>query len=77
MEGHTENVSMVCFHPKLPIIVSGSEDGTIRFWHVNTYRLEETLNYGMERVWALAYLKSSNNIAIGYDEGVICIKVKI
>jgi len=64
---------MVCFHPKLPIIVSGSEDGTIRFWHVNTYRLEETLNYGMERVWALAYIKSSNNIAIGYDEGVICI----
>lgn len=73
--GHTENVSMVCFHPKLPIIISGSEDGTVRFWHVNTYRLEETLNYGMERVWALSYLKSSNNIAIGYDEGVICIKI--
>ncbi|KAJ1339594.1 hypothetical protein BSLG_005773 [Batrachochytrium salamandrivorans] len=49
LDGHTNNVSIVCFHPELPIIVSGSEDGTVRIWHANTYRLENTLNYGMER----------------------------
>jgi WD40 repeat protein len=27
LEGHTNNVTVVCFHPELPIIVSGSEDG--------------------------------------------------
>ena len=75
LEGHTNNITVVCFHPELPIIISGSEDGTIRIWHANTYRLENTLNYGMERVWALAYLSGSNDIAFGYDEGAISIKL--
>ena len=38
LEGHTHNVSAVCFHPELPIIISGSEDGTVRIWHSTTYR---------------------------------------
>lgn len=70
LEGHTNNVMRVCYHPSLPIIISGSEDGTIRIWHANTYRLENTLNYGMERVWCLAYLSGTNDIAFGYDEGL-------
>jgi len=47
----------------------------VRIWHANTYRLEKTLNYGMERVWALAYLKGSNLIALGYDEGTVMLKL--
>ena len=54
------NVSCVAFHPELPIIISGSEDGTVKIWQSTTYRLEHTLNYGMERAWSLAYLKGSN-----------------
>ena len=27
LEGHSQNVSVVCFHPELPVILSGSEDG--------------------------------------------------
>lgn len=38
LEGHTHNVSAVCFHPELPIILTGSEDGTVRIWHATTYR---------------------------------------
>jgi coatomer subunit beta' len=30
LEGHTHNVSVACFHPTLPLIISGSEDGTVR-----------------------------------------------
>ncbi|KAJ3286524.1 Coatomer subunit beta', partial [Blyttiomyces sp. JEL0837] len=75
LEGHTQNVSVVAFHPELPIIISGSEDGTVRIWHANTYRLENTLNYGMERAWAVGYLKGSNDVAFGYDEGTIVIKL--
>ena len=55
--------------------MSGSEDGTIRLWHVNTYRLEFTLNYGFERVWCVAQLPGSNTLSIGYDEGAIMIKL--
>uniref|UniRef100_A0A4W6F749 Coatomer subunit beta' n=1 Tax=Lates calcarifer TaxID=8187 RepID=A0A4W6F749_LATCA len=40
-----------------------------------TYRLESTLNYGMERVWCVCGLRGSNNVALGYDEGSIIIKV--
>lgn len=38
LEGHTHNISAVCFHPELPIIITGSEDGTVRIWHATTYR---------------------------------------
>ena len=49
--------------------------GTVRLWHANTYRLESTLNYGLERVWTITMMKGSNNVALGYDEGSIIIKV--
>ncbi|XP_025082597.1 coatomer subunit beta'-like isoform X1 [Pomacea canaliculata] len=75
LEGHAQNIAAVSFHPELPIILTGSEDGTVRIWHANTYRLESTLNYGLERVWTIACQKGSNNVAIGYDEGSIIIKL--
>jgi WD40 repeat protein len=50
-----------CFRcVRLPIIISGSEDGTVRIWHSTTYRAETTLNYGLERVWGLAANKDTN-----------------
>ncbi|XP_014218703.1 coatomer subunit beta' [Copidosoma floridanum] len=75
LEGHTQNISAVCFHPELPIILTGSEDGTVRIWHAGTYRLESPLNYGFERLWSIACMKGSNNVALGYDEGSVMIKV--
>lgn len=60
LEGHAHNVSSACFHPELPIIVTGSEDGTVRLWHSTTYRLENTLNYGLERLWAIGHCRGSN-----------------
>ena len=75
LEGHSQNVGCVAFHPELPIVLSGSEDGTVKLWHSNTYRLESTLNYGLERCWAISCLKGSNNVALGYDEGTMMIKV--
>nr|XP_032526450.1 coatomer subunit beta' isoform X1 [Danaus plexippus plexippus] len=75
LESHAQNVTAVSFHPELPILLTGSEDGTVRIWHAGTYRLEAALNYGFERVWTLSSLHRSNNVAIGYDEGTIMIKV--
>ncbi|KAM3875283.1 coatomer subunit beta'-like [Diretmus argenteus] len=75
LEGHAQNVTCVSFHPELPIILTGSEDGTVRIWHSNTYRLENTLNYGMERVWGVCGQRGSNSVALGYDEGSIIIKL--
>ncbi|XP_017492758.1 PREDICTED: coatomer subunit beta'-like, partial [Rhagoletis zephyria] len=75
LDGHAQNVVAVSFHPELPIFMSGSEDGTVRVWHLNTYRLENTLNYGLERAWTIACLKGSNTVAIGYDIGSLVIKL--
>jgi coatomer subunit beta' len=75
LEGHTHNVCAVLFHPKLPIIASASEDGTVRIWQSTTYRAETTLNYGMERAWALAASPDSNKLAVGFDEGCVCIEL--
>lgn len=60
---------LACFHPGLPVMLTGSEDGTVRIWHSGTYRLESSLNYGLERVWTISSLKGSNNVAIGLVYG--------
>lgn len=75
LEGHSHNVSSVCFHPRLPLIISASEDGTVRLWHSTTYRPESTLNYGLERAWCLSPSKDASKLAIGYDEGTIVLKL--
>ncbi|CAM9945831.1 unnamed protein product, partial [Choristocarpus tenellus] len=88
LEGHANNVSAVLFHKRLPVIISASEDGTVRLWHSTTYRAETTLNYGMERAWALAASPDNNKasqikiiyilnttVAIGFDEGTIVLKL--
>jgi WD40 repeat protein len=75
LEGHTQNVTFAVFHPDLPIIISGSEDGSVKIWHANTYRLENTLNYGLNRAWAIAYRRTTNDVALGFDLGSVVIKV--
>ncbi|KAG0087970.1 hypothetical protein BGZ93_010642 [Podila epicladia] len=75
LEGHSQNATFAVFHPELPIIISGSEDGSVKIWHANTYRLENTLNYGLNRAWAIAYRRSTNDVALGYDLGSVVIKL--
>lgn len=75
LEGHTSNVSFACYHTELPIIISGSEDGTIKIWHANTYRLENDLKYGLERAWCIAYQRGRQEIAMGFDDGAVVIKM--
>ena len=47
----------------------------MRIWHSLTYRLENTLNYGLERVWGIAVMKGSNSVSVGYDEGTVMFKI--
>ncbi|ODV96815.1 hypothetical protein PACTADRAFT_65370 [Pachysolen tannophilus NRRL Y-2460] len=75
MEGHLANVSFAIFHPELPLIISGSEDATIKIWNANTYKLEKSLNYGMERAWCVASRKGSNLIAFGFDAGNVVLQM--
>ncbi|KDQ63948.1 hypothetical protein JAAARDRAFT_27621 [Jaapia argillacea MUCL 33604] len=75
MESHTNNVSFAVFHPNLPIIISGSEDGTVKIWNSGTYRLENTLSYALERAWCVALRKDANEVAVGFDDGAVIVKL--
>ena len=75
MECHTNNVSLTVFRPNLPI--SRSEDGTVKIWNSGTYRVENTLNYALKRSWCVSLRKGANEVAVGFDEGVVVIKVNI
>lgn len=57
------------------MIVSVSEDGTIKIWNSGTYRLENTLGYALERAWCIAIRPQGNKVAVGYDEGVVVVKL--
>ncbi|RWW25193.1 hypothetical protein GW17_00010483 [Ensete ventricosum] len=71
-------------------VVAGADDMFIRDLFLYFYRLENTLNYGLERVWAVGYMKGSRRygqtsffyimqqlleVVIGYDEGTIMVKI--
>lgn len=75
LEGHTSNVSFAIFHPELPIIISGSEDRTVSIWNSNTFKLEQTLNYGLSRAWCVTCRKGSNLIGLGFDGGVVVLQM--
>ncbi len=75
IDGHLGNVSAVLFHHMFPLLITASEDGTVRLWHSSTYRAESTLNYGMERAWFLDESPTSNKLAIGYDEGTLVLSL--
>lgn len=75
LEGHTQNIAAVLYHPDLPLIISGSEDGSVRIWNANNFRSETTLNFNLDRVWALAIRKGSTEIAIGCDEGSMVVQL--
>ncbi|KAH3667213.1 hypothetical protein OGAPHI_002862 [Ogataea philodendri] len=75
LEGHSSNVSFAIFHPELPLIISGSEDASIKIWNSNTYKLEKSLNYSMERAWCVAASQKSTLIAVGFDTGHVVVKL--
>lgn len=46
------------------MVVTGSEDGYMRLWNSSTYKLENSTNYNMERVWTVAVMKGFNGVAV-------------
>jgi hypothetical protein len=52
-----------------------ADDATAATAAAAAARLENTLNYGMERIWAIGVMKGSNSVAFGFDEGVAVVKI--
>ncbi|CAN1777530.1 Coatomer subunit alpha-1 [Linum perenne] len=70
------NVSCVMFHAKQDIIVSNSEDKSIRVWDVTKRTGLQTFRREHDRFWILAAHPEINLLAAGHDNGVIVFKLE-
>ena len=76
MRGHTNNVSCVLFHPKHELIVSNSEDRTIRVWDIAKRLGVQTFRRESDRFWILAAHPEQNLLAAGHDSGMTVFKLE-
>ncbi|QHN94661.1 Coatomer subunit [Arachis hypogaea] len=76
-KGHGNNVIAVCSHSELPIIITASEDSTVKIWDNVTNRLQNTLKFDLERIWSIGYKKGSSRVAFGCDKGFVIVKINI
>ena len=68
-------ISSIAFHPELPIVISGSEDHSCKFWNVNTFALEDSKMFGYETIWDIASQNNYNMMGMGCEEGVIVMRM--
>ncbi|KAL6662330.1 hypothetical protein ACP70R_000189 [Stipagrostis hirtigluma subsp. patula] len=70
LDGHIDLVTAVCSHPDLPILITGSNDGTVCLWNSLNFWTDGILNCGLGPVKAVACLNGSRRIAIGHQLGL-------
>ncbi|XP_056176353.1 coatomer subunit beta'-1-like isoform X1 [Syzygium oleosum] len=75
LEGHEHNVTTVRAHPELPIVITGSEDETLRIWDANGFRLKDVLKFGHGRIWDISYQKGSRRVAVACDKGIAVVEI--
>ena len=42
LEGHDRGVNWACFHPTMPLIVSGADDRQVKLWRMNENKASST-----------------------------------
>lgn len=55
LEGHSGSVECAAFSPDGKNVISGSWDGTIKVWSLNTEECIATLGWGLDEVTSVAY----------------------
>lgn len=76
MRGHSNNVSCALFHPNLEVIVSDSEDKSLRIWDMNRRTAIYTYKRENDRFWVLAVHPTNNLLACGFDTGLMIFKLE-
>ncbi len=76
LRGHYNNVSCVIFHPHQELILSNSEDKTIRVWDMSKRTGVQTFRREHDRFWILAAHPENNLFAAGHDSGLIVFKLE-
>ena len=68
--GHTDNVTALDFFQNGEQLVSGSWDGTVRFWSLANGQLEKTLLAGQEKIGSIS-LADNYLIASGTEQSIL------
>mgnify|MGYP001571878758 CR=1 FL=1 len=72
---HSNNVTAVFFHPELPLLLTAGEDDMFCTLSTQTWRLEQSFNYGMNRAWTISCRGKTNRVAVGYDNGLVVLRI--
>ena len=71
LEGHTDEINSIGFSPNGTILVSGSEDRTVRLWDVAGGQLRTTLEGHTYWVYSVAFSPDGSTLASGSRDGTI------
>lgn len=74
--GHFNNVSCVLFHPRQELIISNSEDKSIRVWDMSKKAGVQTFRREHDRFWVIVAHPEINLFAAGHDTGLIVFKLE-
>lgn len=64
-------VTVVAFAPSAPLVVTGHDDGAIRFWDSNTHKLVRELEAHKQQVSALAFSADGSRLASAGEDRLI------
>ncbi|EUD66335.1 coatomer protein complex, subunit alpha (xenin) [Plasmodium inui San Antonio 1] len=75
LRGHFNNVSSLVFHQTNDdLLLTNSEDRTIRIWDITKRACIHTFRRENDRFWILSFKRNSNLIASGHDSGMVIFK---
>lgn len=70
LEGHSESVACAAFSPDGKNVISGSLDGTIKIWSLNTGNCIQTLGWGLDNVSSVAYSPDGKYFVGAGEKGI-------
>jgi len=71
LSGHSDSVWSVALSPDGQTLVSGSQDQTIKLWHLDTGKLLRTLAGHSQAVWSIALSPDGKTLASGSSDNTI------